>query len=143
MLGLRDSPDKMLQKFCCFYLCRWGPHVEVLKVPETLMVSVILRKNLPLICPPEIPYEDVISLRWRSIRWPDASALLDWYPVDDCRRAMLYFLAERQEIKGRQSSLQLYSFCAIYSTGLAVLYHSRQQHGLYRYRQMLFCLENI
>ena len=33
---------------------------------------------------------------------------LDWYPVDDCRRAMLkqmYFLAERQEIKGRQSSL--------------------------------------
>ena len=40
------------------------------------MVSVILRKNLPLIYPPEIPYEDVISLRWRSIRWPDASALL-------------------------------------------------------------------
>ena len=30
-----------------------------------------------------------------------------WYPVDDCRRAMLYFLAERQEIKGRQSSLTL------------------------------------
>ena len=34
---------------------------------------------------------------------------LDWYPVDDCRRVMLnpvlYFLAERQEIKGRQSSL--------------------------------------
>ena len=34
---------------------------------------------------------------------------VDWYPVDDCRRAMLnqHFLAERQAIKGRQSSLLL------------------------------------
>ena len=34
--------------------------------------------------------------------------LIDWYPVDDCRCAMLnqlYFLAERPEIKGRQSCL--------------------------------------
>ena len=46
---------------------------------------------------------------------PQSLCHIDWYPVDDCRRAMLnqiklYFLTERQEMKGRQSNLYVISF---------------------------------
>ena len=52
----------------------------------------------------------------------------DWYmyPVDVCRRAMLYqrqalyFLAERQENKGRQSSLVVFSSGASGNLGQAI-----------------------